>query len=208
MKCLACIPAIVLFTSLAIPLTAQVPAPAAPPPRPTAPPMHLSVWNPQGGSGCPVSMHASQIGGGTTVMVDSKGQKHPISRSLRLSLADPQHTATIVGAEITIHGLNGKPHSVESGSGPGGTALRFHMPGEDNPWEMTRNLTVRFGSGESGAGKDLSAETELAIAGFASVTWIRLDSLTFSDGTVWVPGPAAVCRTAPDPFMLISASAK
>jgi hypothetical protein len=148
-------------------------------------------------------MHASQIGGGATIMVDNDGHRHPISRGLHLSLTDPLHTATIASAELTVHGLNGKPHTVQSGpvsSGPVSSGLVFRPDGSSDPWEMTRNLNVKFGPGE-----DHRAETDLAIDGFASVTWIRLDSLTLSDGTVWAPRAAVACRTAPDPFMLVSA---
>ncbi len=185
-----------------IPLAAQSPTPAKQQPKFVPPPVNMSVWSSPGGdaSGCPISMHASQIGGGATIMVDSDGRRHSISRGLHLSLTDPLHTAAIVSANLAVHGLNGKPHPVQSGS-----VLQFDGAGSGNPWEMTRNLTVKFGSVESSSGKDRSAETELSIAGFASVTWIRLDSLTLSDGTVWAPTPAVACRTAPDPFMLVSA---
>lgn len=201
MKRFAWLIAITFFASLASnPVEAQSTSAA---PQPT----NRTVWSTPSGqeSTCPISMHASQIGGGTTVMVDNDGHRHSISRGLHLSLTDPLHSANIVSANLTVHGLNGKPHNVQSGSvfrpdGPGDNKSR-----DNKSWEMTRNLTVEFGPGESGSGKAHSAETELSTAGFASVTWIRLDSLTLSDGTVWAPVSAVACRTTPDPFMLVSA---
>lgn len=216
MKCLAQLAIFVLSASLTspIPLAAQSFGVAGTEDQSGRIQSTLSVQPPA--AGCPISMHASQLGGGTTIMVDSKGQKHPVSRGLHLSLIDPLHTAAIVSAEVTVHGLNGKPHSVQSGPVSGnpvfsGSPFRpdgfwDSRSGGDRPWEMTRNLTVRFGSGRSAAGKVRSAETELSIAGFTSVTWISLDSLTLSDGTVWTPLSRLACRTAPDPFLLVSAT--
>ncbi|MFC5863979.1 hypothetical protein ACFPT7_16865 [Acidicapsa dinghuensis] len=195
--------AITFSASLASnPVAAQSTSAAQQPDKLAPQPMNLTVWNTPSdqASGCPVSMHASQIGGGTTVTVDNDGHRHSISRGLHLSLTDPLHSANIVSANLTVHGLNGKPHTVQSGS-----VFQFNGAGKSNPWEITRNLTVQFGPTTSALSNDHSAETELSTAGFASVTWIRLDSLTLSDGTIWVPNSAVACRAVPDPFMLVNA---
>lgn len=196
MKQLACVAVIAFAASLPLSITAAAQSEASPQQQPKPAPAAVPS------TGCPISMHASQIGGGTTVMVDNDGHRHSVSRGLHLSLTDPLHTANIVSADLTVYGLNGKPHSVESGS-----VLQFDGTKSGNPWEMTRNLTVNFGPAAFASSKDHSAETELSTAGFASVTWIRLNSLTLSDGTVWIPNSPIACRTVPDPFMLVNAQA-
>ena len=133
---------------------------------------------------CPVSMHAQQKAGGD-ILVTRDGQRHPLAQRIHLilrSLANP-----VVAAKVTVRGTNGKPRAVPT----------MLMPG--NSGEAAKTLDLRFDTVENG-----EASTDLSLSGFTSVSSIRLDSLTFADGTIWVPASGQSCRTTPDPFMLVS----
>jgi hypothetical protein len=133
---------------------------------------------------CPVSMHAQQKAGGD-ILVTRAGQRHPLSQHIHLilgSLANP-----VVAAKVTVRGTNGKPRAVA-------TKLT-----QDNSGEAIKTLDIRFDTVEHG-----EAATDLSLSGFTSVSSIRLDSLTFADGTIWVPSNGQACRTTPDSFMLVS----
>ena len=147
-------------------------------------------------SGCPVAMHAQQRGGGTSFLIAGDGPRQSVRQGVRLTLNARGYPARIVSAQVTVHGPNGKPHAVASGSNFG-----YSLPGmqQYSPWETTKTLSLNFEAGE-----DHSADADVAMSGFTAIRWIRLDSLTFADGTVWIPGDNVVCRTAPDPFVLVS----
>jgi hypothetical protein len=180
MNRLAMVSLAIVFAS--IPLAAQSPVP----------------WTPASeGGNCPVAMHAQQNAGGASILVDSDGHRRPAPNGLHLTLRDSHHAAQIVGAQVTVRGLNGKPHAVQSGVESGSS---LEGAGDRNSWETTRTVTLSFV-----AGQDKSAAADISLTGFTSVRWIRLDSLTFSDGSVWFLPDAMVCRTTPDPFVLVSA---
>jgi len=136
---------------------------------------------------CPVSMHAQQRAGGD-VLVTRDGQRHPLSQRIHLILGDFKNPARVVSAQVTVRGANGKPRAVPTAFSPGG------------PGEATKTLDLKFDVTENG-----EVSTDLSLAGFTSVSSIRLDSLTFADGSTWVSSDSKTCRTAPDPFMLVSA---
>jgi len=142
--------------------------------------------------GCPVSMRAQQRPGGD-ILVTRDGQRHPIAQRIHLILGDFANPAKVVAAKVTVRGTNGKPRAITTIPMLNGSSIQ-------NASGMTaRTLDLRFdlaGNGE--------ASTDLSLAGFTSVTSIRLDSLTFADGAIWVPANGQSCRTAPDPFMLVS----
>ena len=141
---------------------------------------------------CPVSMRAQQRPGGD-ILVTRDGQRHPIAQRIHLILGDFANPAKVVAAKVTVRGTNGKPRAITTIPMLNGSSIQ-------NASGMTaRTLDLRFdlaGNGE--------ASTDLSLAGFTSVTSIRLDSLTFADGAIWVPANGQSCRTAPDPFMLVS----
>lgn len=136
---------------------------------------------------CPVSMHAQQRPGGG-VLVTRGGQRHPLSQRIHLILGDFENPARVVSAKVTVRGANGKPRAVPTAFSPSG------------PGEATKTLDLKFDVAENG-----EASTDLSLAGFTSVSSIRLDSLTFADGSTWTSSKSSACRTPPDPFMLISA---
>ena len=132
-------------------------------------------------------MHAQQRAGGD-VLITRDGQRHPLSQRIHLILGGFTNPARIVAAKVTVRGTNGKPRAVP-------TAL---LP--DGSGETTKTLDLKFEVSEKG-----EVSTDMSLAGFTSVSSIRLDSLTFADGSIWVPTNGKTCRTAPDPFMLVSA---
>jgi hypothetical protein len=136
--------------------------------------------------GCPVSMHAQQRAGGD-VLVTRDSQRHPLAQRIHLILGDFENPARVVAAKVTVRGTNGKPTAIPTSLRKGGAG------------EATKTLDLRFDVAENG-----EASTDMSLAGFTSVSSIRLDSLTFADGAIWVPASGQTCRTAPDPFMLVS----
>jgi hypothetical protein len=142
-------------------------------------------------------MHA-QHGTGGGVLVTRQSQSgsrsqqsapHQPSQNIHLTLGAFKDSIQVVAAKVTVRGTNGKGHAVPTALTPGGST------------DETRTLDLRFdtaGNGESAA--------DLMLTGFTSVQSISLDSLTFADGSIWTPSSNDSCRTAPDPFMLISAA--
>jgi hypothetical protein len=45
---------------------------------------------------------------------------------------------------------------------------------------------------------------DFGLPGFASASRVDLDSVTYSDGTVWKLAGNEMCHVAPDPMMLIN----
>lgn len=177
-------------------LAAQGPAPGASQQNKAEMPLVYVVPAPAS-LGCPVSMHA-QHGAGGGVLVTRQSQSESRSQQSRprqpsqdihLILGAFKDSIQVVAAKVTVRGTNGKGHAVPATLTPGGAP------------DETKTLDLRFdtaGNGESAA--------DLMLAGFTSVQSITLDSLTFADGSIWTPSSNSSCRTAPDPFMLISAA--
>lgn len=141
---------------------------------------------------CPVSMRAQQRPGGD-ILVARDGQRHPLAQRIHLILGDSANPAKVVAATVTVRGTNGKPRAITT------VPLLDGARAQNESGMTAKTLDLRFdlaGNGE--------ASTDLSLSGFTSVTSIRLDSLTFADGTIWVPANGQSCRTAPDPFMLVS----
>ena len=65
--------------------------------------------------------------------------------------------------------------------------------------DINRTLDVTFTSEADG-----SSTAELDLPAFTSVQTVRLDSITYADGSTWKVADARVCSVAPDGFMLIS----
>ena len=130
-------------------------------------------------------MHAQQRAGGGTLMTRN-GQRHPLAQRIHLILGDFKTSARVVSAKVTVHGTNGKPRAVP-------TALL-----QDGQGEATKTLELKFDFAENG-----ETSTDLSLAGFTSISSIRLDSLTFADGSIWTSFDGKSCRTTPDPFMLV-----
>ena len=80
-----------------------------------------------------------------------------------------------------------------SGSGSG-SATSGNRAGD-----AAQSFTLR--PGKDGAARMAS---DLVLAGFTSVSSIRLDSITFMDGNTWSSTPERNCVVQPDPLMLVN----
>lgn len=154
-------------------------------------------------TGCPVSMRAEHGSGGGLVMTRQSrsngpsvldpvpGQPAPPFQRIHLILGNStvqsSAGAKVVSARVTVHGTNGKWRNVPAAMG-------------DDSLTITKTLDVRFDRAEDG-----QVSSDMTLPGFTSVKSINLDTLTFSDGTIWVPEQGSACRVAPDPLMLVSA---
>ena len=144
--------------------------------------------------GCPISMRAQQTSGVDVLVTrDSKSQGEPHldvpAQRIHLTMGNGSNLAGIVAATVTVRGTGNKPRSVPT----------VVTPAREGIFDRTKTLHLQFGREEN-----QEAETDLILAGFTSVQSIRLDSLTYADGSIWTPSRSSVCRIAPDPLMLIS----
>ena len=138
-------------------------------------------------SACPIGMHARHgVWDHTfTVHRGEDGYKGPFGQLIVLTLTDP-HPARIVAATVLVRGFDGKNRMMQTGSSDEGNATR----------------TLRTGFTES-ANNTVSAD--LYISGFTAVTSVKLQDVTYSDGSTWHADQANPCRIAPDPLMLVDA---
>jgi hypothetical protein len=136
--------------------------------------------------GCPVAMEAKLLGGADMRRVGEKAMGGPGQR-IRLTLRDRTNPAKVVGAKVAVRGTDGKPRMsalADSGNRTG---------------EVTRTVTLSFNDrGESWAAADL------VLRGLTSVSRVRLESLTYADGTTWQPEQGSSCSIVPDPLMLVA----
>jgi hypothetical protein len=139
---------------------------------------------------CPVSMEATRLGGGDMVRVGDKTMSGPGQR-IRLTLHDRTNPARILGARVAVRGTDGKPRM---------STLASTLENSTNrAGEVTRTVTLNFNDrGESWAAADL------VLRGLTSVSRVRLESLTYADGTTWQPEQGSVCAVVPSPLMLVA----
>jgi hypothetical protein len=144
------------------------------------------------GVGCPVSMRAQQRVWGDMMAVDRVPGDRPaatgVAQRIHLTLAGAADSASIREAKVTVHGTGNKGRSVPS------------QLTQDGLPDKTRTLDVVFSGYDKAA-----ASTDLLLRGFTSVSWITLESVTYSDGSTWTPSGGKSCRTVPDPLMLVAA---
>jgi hypothetical protein len=155
------------------------------------------VPGPQG-AGCPVSMRAEHGAGGGLVRTRQSrsnsapepSQPTPPFQQIHLILGDSSIKssagAKVVRARVTVRGTNGQWRSMPAATG-------------DDASSLTRTLDLSFDQAENG-----QVSTDMTLQGFTSVKSISLDSLTYSDDTVWIPPQEKICRVAPNPLMLVS----
>lgn len=144
--------------------------------------------------GCPIDMRVHQRMGGDMVAVDANGVKrHVFAQRLRLFLNDLRPVEAdrkIVSATVTVHGSGGKARVAPVGADSIVTV---------GPGSIQRTLTVGLTSwGEPGVSGDFG------LPGFTSASRVDLESVTYSDGSVWKLSGNETCRVAPDPMMLIN----
>ncbi|HZB89207.1 MAG TPA: hypothetical protein VE291_11145 [Terracidiphilus sp.] len=147
------------------------------------------IMLPPGAPACPVQMLALQsTNGGLRMARDGqRGQQiEGPSQRIHLVLASGQ-TGRVVSAKVTVRGLSGKKRSVMtvSSSGP--------QP------DRTQTLTVPFAAEDPA-----SVAADLTLPGFTAVLSIRLDEITYADGTSWKVNGAQACSVAPDPLVWVA----
>jgi hypothetical protein len=139
---------------------------------------------------CPVAFTAKQGGMGDWVAVSPGHKPEPpngISQHISLSVAPGKGGASVVNAQVTVHGLTPKARVVPVQSGPGG------------PAQISRTMHVSFSNNSAG-----ESAADLLMRGYSAVVSIDIDSITYADGSTWKSGKG-MCRVIPDPMMLIGA---
>ncbi len=141
---------------------------------------------PPASTACPVGMRAQHVTGlGAAIAVEGKKRVGPVQEiHLTLSNSKPKD---IVGAEITVHGFNGKAHMT-----PARTA-------QAEPSEITKTIRLKLTVG----GKE-DASTDLSLNAFSAVSLVDLDSVNYADGSTWRSSDLQTCHVVPDGMMLIS----
>jgi hypothetical protein len=136
-------------------------------------------------------MHVHQGFGGGMLAVDKDGVKRLVfAQRLRLFLTELRPADSdrrIVSARVTVQGSNGKarlqPLDRDSGVNSGNMERTFSVDLQD--W------------GEPGVSGDIR------LPGFTSASMVKLQSVTYDDGSTWKVSDPETCRVAPDPLMLI-----
>jgi hypothetical protein len=140
--------------------------------------------------GCPVLMETTRLGGGDMVKVMGATEREPGQR-IRLTLRDRSNSARVVGARVAVRGTDGKPRMSTLASGLADSTNRAG--------EVTKTVTLNFNDrGESWAAADM------LLRGLTSVSRVRLESITYADGTSWQPEQGSSCSVVPSPMMLIA----
>jgi hypothetical protein len=175
MKCAAAVSLALFFGSIA--LAAQ----SAGQQQPST----LMVQLPPGNTACPVAMHARQGVGGDLLAVKNSRPKGA-AQSLHLILTNGD-SKQIAGGEVTVHGLTAKGRVTKT------------LSAKDDSSDVVRTLSIKF---SAGANKDVFAD--FWVPGLTAIHADDLNSVTYADGSTWKLQAGTVCRTIPDPNMLVS----
>lgn len=141
-------------------------------------------------SACPVSMRAEHRSGGSVISTGKSQIVGPMQH-IRLILDHAAYPVRVTAATLTIRGTNGKWRTMN--------ASQFQtQPQPSSPYISSTLNAVFLRDGDD------SEITDLELPGFTSVKSIRVDSVTYADGTIWVPADGRSCRVEPDPLMLVS----
>jgi hypothetical protein len=135
-------------------------------------------------------MHVHQGVGSKMMAVDKHGaQVQMFAARLKLLLKDlrPDRPARqMVGATVTVHGLNGAEQIVPADAHRNRSA------------QAVKTLTVRLT-----ANGDPEVSGDLRLPGFTAALMVDLDSITYDDGDlIQFSGPSA-CHAPPDMLMLV-----
>lgn len=144
---------------------------------------------------CPVSMQAKQ--GGLTEMIRT-GQKPQEPQQYDPSPKPTQHIHLILKgfakdkrvstAIVTARGLSARTRMQNT------EAMRGQTPSD-----IRRTLQVPLTPDRDG-----SFSAYIDLPAFTAVNSIRLDSISYADGSSWAPENQNLCTVAPDPMMLIA----
>jgi hypothetical protein len=136
---------------------------------------------------CPVSLHAQQSAAAAARREVGSWESHPegVAQSLHLTVADPE-ARRIVAANITVRGFADMGRMVPILSTQSGS-------------DAAKTIEVRFLAGSA-----REATADLRVPGLTAVSAIDLNSVTYSDGSVWKLAAGASCRSWIDGLMLVS----
>ncbi|HEY2469731.1 MAG TPA: hypothetical protein VGI45_18070 [Terracidiphilus sp.] len=134
---------------------------------------------------CPIGMRARQDVWNHTITIHRGGEQYkgPFSQRIVLTLTNA-HPAKIVAATVLVRGFDGKNRTLQTG-GAEGTATKILRTG----FTVSDNNTV---------------SADLYISGFTAITSVKLQDVTYADGSTWHSDQSNSCRIAPDPMMLIA----
>ncbi len=178
--------AVLMSTSLLCAQQAAQPASKAPAP---APGKNVIVVLPAI-STCPIGMYAKQ-GSSMQVLHAADGTTQPLmTPSLTLTGHDSRQ---IVGATVTAYGFPPQGAAMD---------LTAHLVDPAHPEkrpELKKTLELKMASDGNGG-----VTAQLMLPGFAGVSSIELDSVSYSDGSTWKMAAESGCRVAPDPLLLVA----
>jgi hypothetical protein len=143
---------------------------------------------------CPVSMQAKQGSDGGLVAVRHRApdaQPAPApgpSQHIRLVLARFPRENRVVSATVTVRGLSANSRITQT-----------NLYAGEAPSDLRRTLDAVLTAEEDG-----TVSAELDLPGFTAVNSIRLQALTYADGSSWHVGYRQSCTVMPDLVMRVS----
>lgn len=135
------------------------------------------------GTGCPVGLQAQPHGSGA--IIETRGERKEIAQKLRLYWENRREKG-IASATILVRGYD--------------TSLRVIPAGSTATPALTKSF--RIATRIAGHSKET---TELTAQRFATVRWIDLKSIEYTDGTQWSLPKGELCRISPSRFIRIGA---
>ena len=162
-------------------LAAQTPAPSAPQTSTifVVPPAHAA---------CPVGIRAEYAGLAEAMRV-ARSYPRGIGQALHLTITRTKlDSGQPAKARFIVHGLSAKGRAIQTGSG-----LNQGLPSD---LEKTYEVPLT-------AVQDGMWSVDLWVSDVTTVQSINLVSVAYSDGSTWTPSDGKVCRTVPDPMMLV-----
>jgi hypothetical protein len=132
---------------------------------------------------CPISLHARNAGGADMWKVNGVPISGP-AQMLHLTVTNPD-SRQVVAINVTVRGFTDKSRLL-----PATTT--------QDKSDAARTLDVKFPS------EPKETTAELRVPGLTAVTTIDLNSVTYSDGSIWKLAPGSSCRSWVDGLMLVS----
>ncbi|MFZ0396000.1 MAG: hypothetical protein WCF17_21365 [Terracidiphilus sp.] len=142
---------------------------------------------------CPVGMRAKQRG--LTELVKTRQTPPPDypeampkpAQHIHLILSGFAKDKHVTSAVVTARGLSARTHMQDA-----------NLAGE-GPSDIRRTLNVTFTPDQDG-----SVWADIDLPAFTAVKSLRLESITYADGSSWTPEKFNACTVQPDPVMLVA----
>ncbi len=130
---------------------------------------------------CPVGLSARHSSDGGMVSVSPGSGPHQQGYDITFS---PRKSLQVAQARISLHGISGS-HVIPAGKKEVGDAT------ESFTVSPTSSANHRF-------------QSVVYTAKLTGVEWVELNDLTYTDGTQWHESADAICRVAPNGYMLVA----